>query len=153
MNMRYICIIGIAVALAGCTSAQTAQNTALTSSVSADLAKISTFTVADLTNAEADAVANNDLLAAPCYPALAKFVASLQGANSTVSGGFSAFQKARDLRVGVQAGLPVYLKLACAPLVQNEAEFIASLAAIGGAATAVGPIAPYLLPTLTPPAL
>ena len=101
------------VALTGCATAQPAATT------SPDvLQQISQFTIADLQAADADAVANNDVIAHACYPALEQFVKSLPGANgtTTVAGAFSAFQQARDLRNSVAAGIPTYLTMGCGPL-------------------------------------
>jgi len=115
------------------------------------LVQIAAFTAADLAAAQLDATANNDAIAAACYPALSKFVASMQGKVgnvATVQGAFTAFQRARDVRYSVQGGLPDYLRLGCAALVQDEKLLIAKLAAIGAgtaAATVVAPMAPALL--------
>lgn len=112
------------------------------------LGDIAKFTIADLQAADADAVAHNDVLSHACYPALIKFVGELQtqGSNLTVSGAFSAFQKARDLRRSVQGGIPDYLKLGCAPLVQDEVTLLVKLGAIGAGSSVLGPLAPALVP-------
>lgn len=119
--------------LSGCTFAQPPQPTG---NVSVDMAALATFTVADLQAAEDDAIATKDELSMPCYPALIKFVQSFPSANQNVAGAFTAFQKARDIRHGVEAGLPNYLKLGCAALVADEKQLIAKLAFIGGAGAA-----------------
>lgn len=80
--------------------------------------QVANFTVADLTLADADAVASNDTVAHACYPALIQFVDSLPSSTSgtTVAGAFSAFQKARDLRNAAAGGVPLYLTMGCGPL-------------------------------------
>ena len=109
---------------------------AATGDVQADLAALGRFTVADLQAAQADAIAHNDVIAAACYPALIQFVSGLPAVGGTVAGAFSAFQQARDLHKGVSAGLPDYLRLGCAALVQDEKQMILKLAAIGAGAAA-----------------
>lgn len=114
--------------------------------------RVASFTVADLQAADADAVANNDQIAHACYPALIKFVQSVQGSstNTTVAGAFSAFQKARDLGNQAQAGVPTYLTIGCAPLVVDTQTLMTKLAAIGvGSAATAGAIFP--IPVLPAP--
>jgi hypothetical protein len=108
------------------------------------LVNLANFTVADLTAADADAVAHNDVLAHACYPALIQFVKSNQpAAGANVAGAFSAFQKGRDLVGQVNAGLPTYLVLGCAPLVADVRAMAIKLAAIGvGTAATAGAILP-----------
>lgn len=139
--MKIIAFVLAAFLLASCSS--TGQ-----SSLDSDIAKIANFSIADLQAADADAVAHNDQLAHACYPALIRFVTELQGndPNATVKGAFGAFQRARDLRMGVQSGLPIYLKLGCAPLVQDETLLLFKLGLIGAGAAVVGPIAPAIVP-------
>jgi len=100
----------------------------------ASLAAFSAFTISDLQAADSDAVAAGDQISHACYPALITFVQSLPTSPGTVSGAFSAFQKARDIRHGIEGGLPTYLKIGCAPLVMDERMLIARLAVIGGVA-------------------
>ena len=139
MFKRYICLASL-VLLAAC--AQTTTNPDGTTTTVDPLAKIATFTIADLQNADAEAVAANDVVAHACYPALIKFVTELQAQNAsstgqplTVSGAFSAFQKARNVRRSVAAGggfsVPDYLKLGCAPLVLDEQQLLIRLGLIG----------------------
>lgn len=137
-------VIVLASLLAGCSATATV-GTPSTAPAPSGLSQLATFTVADLTSADSDAVANGDALAHACYPALAKFVTSLAPTGGNVSGAFSAFQKARDLRRGVQGGLPDYLKLGCAPLLVDEQVMIAKLAVIG-AGTAATAGATVLVP-------
>lgn len=107
----------------------------------------------DLQAAEADAVAHNDRLAAPCYVALEAFVAALPSPGQRPVGGFSAFQMARDLRHGVEGGMPVDVKMGCAALFIDEAQLVAKIAAIGGGvAVGLPPGLPLGLPLGLPPA-
>lgn len=113
------------------------------------LSQLATFTIADLQAADADAVANGDAIAHACYPALIAFIQSLPNANSgtTVSGAFSAFQKARDFRNRVNQGVPTSLLMGCGPLVtQVRGDILVLLGRLGvggvtGAAV-LGPLVP-----------
>lgn len=133
--MRMISLVS-ALALAACTVAPPPATLPPDTSILGSLAAFQSFTVADLSAAYADAQSSGDVLAAACYPALIKFVQGFPAAPATVSGAFSAFQKARDVRHGLEGGLPDYLKLGCAPLVIDEQQLIARLALIGAGAAA-----------------
>ena len=132
-------------ACSGTASVSVAPNASTTNA----LAQIASFTVTDLQNADADAVAHNDVIAHACYPALIQFVQSspLATPGTTVSGAFSAFQAARDVQQSVQGfQVPNYLKLGCAPLVMDVQQFLINLAALGaGAATGVPPLPAILV--------
>ena len=144
-------------ALAACASppVATAPPTSLTpapvAASSDPLSQIAQFTLVDLANADAIAVANNDVVGHACFPALAQFINSLPHppAGTTVSGAISAFETARALRLKVQgtvsAGLPDYLKLGCAALVVDEQTLLLKLGALAGGAAVLGPVAPALL--------
>ena len=69
------------------------------------LGDISTFTVADLEAAMADATAHNDKAAMACYPVLMELVKSLpsKAPAAQPKGVVSAFQQARDLTKSVQS--------------------------------------------------
>lgn len=128
-------IMGMALSACSTASAGTTPAPASSPSVSAPavdpIQQISQFTVTDLQNADADAVSNNDTIAHACYPAMIQFIKSLPGSNgsTTVSGAFSAFQKARDLRNTVAAGVPTYLTMGCGPLyAQVHADLLTFLA-------------------------
>jgi hypothetical protein len=135
--------------LAGC-AAQQGPLPPLDQNIQDLLANLKAVSIADLNNAEAIAVANNDALMAPCYPALIQFVQSFAGASGTVSGAFSAFEMTRVTRIGLSGGLPDYLKLGCAAGVVDEAQFITRLGAMLGAASVLGPIVPVVVPPLAP---
>lgn len=131
----------LALFLASCAGTSMAPSTSSANSLS-DIAK---FTISDLEAADADAKANGDNLSAACYEALIPFVKSLQGATPiTVSGAFSVFQKARDLRLKAQSGVPVDLKLGCAPLVMDEQLLLIKLGAIGAGSAVIGPLVPVI---------
>ena len=118
---------------------------------------LANFTVADLQAADTIAVASNDEIAHACYPALVKFVQSFPSVSGTqtVKGAVSAFELARSKRLQVQgavgSGMPNYLKLGCAALVQDETVFIAKLAAMAAGTAVAGPAAPALLGALPIP--
>lgn len=120
--------------------------------------------VGDLTAADADAAAvnpvtnqMNDQVAHTCYPAAIKFLQSLPTA-SQPSGKYvtiQLFQKKRDFVAQLQAGLPVYLKIGCAPLLGDElTTFVKVMALVGvkiapaALAALFPPAAPVLLPAL-----
>jgi hypothetical protein len=136
--------------LIGCTAQQGQPLPPLDQNIQDLLANLKAVSIADLNNAEAIAVANNDTLMEPCYPALVQFVQSFAGASGTVSGAFSAFEMTRVTRIGLSGGLPDYLKLGCAAGVVDEAMFITRLGAMLGAASVLGPIVPVVVPPLAP---
>jgi hypothetical protein len=136
--------------LIGCTAQQGQPLPPLDQNIQDLLANLKAVSIADLNNAEAIAVANNDTLMEPCYPALVQFVQSFAGASGTVSGAFSAFEMTRVMRIGLSGGLPDYLKLGCAAGVVDEAMFITRLGAMLGAASVLGPIVPVVVPPLAP---
>lgn len=72
----------------------------------ASLERLGTVAMADLKAAEASALAHDDRFAAECWVSLQALVAHLQGRPRTeVVGVFTAFQKARNLRRGVDGVL------------------------------------------------
>jgi hypothetical protein len=102
-----------------------------------------------------------DPISHACYPAEIKFLQSLPQA-ATPTGKFilvQLFQAKRDFIAQIQAGLPTYLKLGCAPLLGDEINtFVQTMALVGvklipAALTGIFPAAaPITLPlmTLTP---
>ena len=148
--MRKLLLIPLFVLLAGCQTAGAPPATDVPAPASDPLTNIANFTVTDLQNADADAVAHSDAIAHACYPALIQFVQSVQGAGAgtTVSGAFGAFQRARDVRNGVASGIPDYLILGCGPLyAQVHGDLLKVLAGIG--VSGVVPL-PVLKPSLLP---
>jgi hypothetical protein len=127
-----------AIALAGCQSAPvTTPATATTS----PLQQLATFTVADLTAAQVDALAQTppDADAAQCYGFLASLIPTIQipGTTGTV-GAFVAFQKARDLVNSAAGANPILKQInsKCAAVVNDTNFTLAKLGLIGGAAAA-----------------
>ena len=129
-----------------------------------------TNVIADITAANADAstivtpatpttpAIVKDPISAACYPAAIQFLQSLPVATPPTGTliGVQLFQKKRDFIAQIQAGLPVYLKLGCAPLLGDEITTFVNLMAMVGvkilpaAATALMPaLAPITLPALT----
>ena len=129
-----------------------------------------TNVIADITAANADAstivtpatpttpAIVKDPISAACYPAAIHFLQSLPVATPPTGTliGVQLFQKKRDFIAQIQAGLPVYLKLGCAPLLGDEITTFVNLMAMVGvkilpaAATALMPaLAPITLPALT----
>jgi hypothetical protein len=122
--------------------------------------------VADLAAADADAstltVASDptsfrDPISHACYPAMTKFIQSFPTATPTTGKmiGFQLFQKKRDFVAQLNAGLPVYLKLGCAPLLGDEIQTLnTALLMLGlkvlpaGLTAAFPALAPITLPAL-----
>jgi hypothetical protein len=109
--------------------------------------------VADLNAADADAstltnasdpTSFRDPIAHACYPAAAKFLQSLPTA-SPPTGTFvlvQLFQKKRDFVMQIQAGLPTYLKLGCAPLLGDEAAIFTKVLGLVGVKVALSSLIP-----------
>lgn len=141
--------MGACMLLVGCAQSPTGLPP-LNQDIQTLLSNLKAVSIADLQNAETIAVANNDALMVPCYPALVQFVQSFAGPNGTVSGAFSAFETVRVTRRGMMGGLPDYLKLGCAAGVIDEATIITRLASMLGLAATLGPIAPIVAPPMVP---
>ena len=127
---RFIPIIITALFLAGCGAL---------SPVGPDdpLSKIGDFTVADLRAADQMAVAAGDDIAHACYPQMIKFVRSvgdLRDETRTVMGAFSTYQRARNARRRLQEGLPTYLRIGCAALLNDSRRSLIRLITRGPAA-------------------
>ena len=95
------------------------------------LSRLAAFTINDLQDADKQAVAAGDDIAHLCYPALIQFITERQGDTGTVSGAFSAFQRARNVANRVDAGLPQYLLIGCAPLFTDARLMLAKMALVG----------------------
>jgi hypothetical protein len=136
-------------ALEGCAPAPAASAAPVAGAVAAapaanSVTQLQAFTVADLTAALADATAAKDTVAATCWAALIPVVQA-QGATLGVLpvGAVSAFQKARDVGVGIKVGLPA-LNVPCAPLVLDTQNTLLRLGALTGAGIIAGPLVPLL---------
>lgn len=98
-----------------------------------------------------------DPISHACYPAAVRFLQTLP-VMTTPTGkfvGVQLFQQKRDFIAQIQAGLPTYIKLGCAPLLGDEINtFIQIMAMVGvkvlpAAATAIFPaLAPITLPAM-----
>lgn len=118
--------------------------------------------IADLKAADSDAAtllnpgdptSFRDPISHACYPAAVKFLQSLPTATPTTGKIVAAqlFQKKRDFVAQIQAGLPVYLKLGCAPLLGDEATIFTKLMGLVGVQVGLNAIAPGIglaVPTL-----
>jgi hypothetical protein len=133
----------LALIFAGCAS---------TSPLADELARLDARILVDLDAAQAIAIANNDPLAAACFPALKEWltdrVNTRTPTTTQVKGVISAYETARTVRRGIEGGegIPVKLKLACAALLQDERMFALRLALLigGGAVPGVGSIGQFL---------
>lgn len=120
------------------------------------LARLAAKGTADLEAADALASAIDpdtnkmvDPVAHACYPAMIKFIGSLPKASDTEPAGVAeVFERARIARKLVQNGLPDYLKIGCAPLVQDEAIFVTKILALAGIAVGTGGLAIPAVPGL-----
>lgn len=108
------------------------------------------------TQAAIDAVVK-DPIAHACYPAIVRFLQSIPAVAAPTGKfvGVQLFQAKRDFVAQLQAGLPVYLKLGCAPLLGDEINIaVQTLALVGvrvapAALTALMPaLAPVTLPAM-----
>lgn len=116
------------------------------------LANLKGDALLDLDQAQAIAVAHNDVIAMACYPVLKKYLAPAGGLTTVdkVIGLVSGFEKVRVERMAIEAsgvpGIPPDLRLGCAALLQTEKEFALRIAALvaGGAIPGVGGITPFL---------
>jgi hypothetical protein len=100
---------------------------------------------ASLTN-PADPTSFKDPISHACYPAGIKFLQSLPVATAP-TGEFilvQLFQKKRDFIAQIRAGLPVYLKLGCAPLLGDEAAIFTKLIGLVGVKVGLDALAPGL---------
>jgi hypothetical protein len=109
--------------------------------------------VADIDAADADAstltnpadpTSFRDPISHACYPAAKKFLLSLP-ASTAPTGTLIAvqlFQKKRDFVMQIQAGLPVYLKLGCAPLLGDEVAIFNKLLGLVGVNVALNTLIP-----------
>lgn len=140
--LKPIAALALATLLTACASSPAGLT--LAPSVTDAVKRVGDFTIADLQNADAIAVAAGDSQAHLCYPALITFVQAQQVkaaglSTQTVSGAFSAFEAARTAVSGAESVISTQdlktLENSCGPLivdVQNTpAKFLASLAALG----------------------
>ena len=127
----------------------------------ADAGTIIVPAIAATATTPAVAATVKDPIAHACYPALVQFLQSLPTATPPTGTlvGVQIFQDSRDFIAQVQAGLPTYLKLGCAPLLGDTASILVQALGLVGvkvipaALTALAPaLAPVTLPlmTLTP---
>lgn len=95
---------------------------------------ISKFAITDLEVALRDAKSHNDTLAANCYSALIPVVENFgnRPEHEPIAGGFSGFQRARNLFAARQTGLPDTVRVACAPLVLDAQRTVLRLGIIAG---------------------
>lgn len=100
--------------------------------------------ISNATNEDLDAaitLAGDDIVAVTCYKTLKKYVGKAPTEKTPIKGAFSAFQKARNIKGKVDTGIPADLQLGCAALVQDVRAFALKMAAIGGTAGVLAPIA------------
>lgn len=81
-----------------------------------------------------------DPIAHACYQAEIKFFGSLPpiAKDATTPGPAVLFQRTRLIRLRLQKGLPDYLKIGCAPLMQDEAQLLVKIAAMVGVTVGTG---------------
>lgn len=104
------------------------------------IAAVKDKAIADLQAADGIAVGPDpahpvDALGHACYPAVIQFLNNVVPSSlPPVTGPAVVFEQARILRMQLQAGLPTYLKLGCAPLAQDEATMLVKLGGLIGVA-------------------
>jgi hypothetical protein len=92
-----------------------------------------------------------DAVAHACYPALIKFVGALpKPSGSSDTDVFVIYERARIARLTIQKGLPSYLQIGCAPLVQDEANLLTAILGIAGVAIGTSGLSLPALPGLLP---
>lgn len=154
--MRALFAFMLVTVLAACSSAPPTSgpsvNTSATVSTGAPppsdpLTDLNKFTLADLAQAEQEAKDSGDLIAQPCYPAIAQVIESLPpvGAKSGQTVGLATlFQRQRDFINPLRGGIPTGLVLGCGPLASqvrmDVLQLIAKVADGAAAATVTGGI-------------
>lgn len=153
LNFAGLLIVGaVVIMLGGCTNSLpvvTIAPAATTDNAQGSIADLRAFTLADLQNAEADAKATGDIIAEPCYAALADVLASLPAApgGGQAAGAATAFQHARDLYNPLRGGIPPALILGCGPLAsQVRLDVIQFIGKVAGGAAVVGASGGILAP-------
>lgn len=99
---------------------------------------------ADASSVDANTGKMRDLIAHTCYPAEIQFLKSLPTATAP-TGKFvivQMFQKKRDFVMLIQAGLPDYLKIGCAPLLGDEVQILTKTLGLIGVKAALGALVP-----------
>lgn len=115
--------------------------------------KIVDDAIADITAADADAsmlvnpsdpASFRDPISHACYPAAIRFLSELPVATAPTGTliAVQLFQKKRDFIMQIQAGLPVYLKLGCAPLLGDEVQVLTKLMGLVGVKVAMATLLP-----------
>jgi hypothetical protein len=89
-----------------------------------------------------------DEIAHTCFVAMIKFIGKLPKPDSQPPGPAVIFERVRLARLTAQAGLPTYLRIGCAPLVQDETLLFVRLAAMVGVTVGTGGLAAPAIPGL-----
>jgi len=146
--LRTLAAILMAAGLGGCS--QDLSQLHSSSSLSDFVAALQKITVTDLEAATARAIAGGDVMGAQCYPVLEKYVSQGLPGVEKLAGAFDAFEAARLGRKNFSAGVPDDLRMACAPLMMDEREFVLKMVAIAGAGAAAGGAAPIVIGPAVP---
>jgi hypothetical protein len=129
MSLFHAALVASLLALSACTG------TAADNKLPGDpLEVMATFTVSDIQAALEDAQAHRDGIATTCYAELIEIVQAYEThPPPDLRGGFSAFQRARDLANHAKDGpIPKDVNIACAPLVFDAQQTVLRLGAILG---------------------
>ena len=91
--------------------------------------RLSEVALEDLAAAEESAIRHKDPYAAECWVELRVYVGELRKQGFTdIKGAFSTFQKARNIRRGVRAGLPEAVHVRCAHMLRDARNTLIGLA-------------------------
>jgi hypothetical protein len=147
----------IAAVIADITLADADAGTIITPAIAASPAVPATPTLAAIPAFAGSPAVVKDPIAHACYPATIQFLQSIP-AVAAPSGkfvGVQLFQAKRDFIAQLQAGLPTYLKLGCAPLLGDEVHIalqvfnMIGIKVVPAALTAIMPaLAPITLPAM-----
>jgi len=146
--LRSVAAFVLALGLGACSQDLTQLHSA--SNLSDFVAALQKITVGDLEAATARAIAGGDVMGAQCYPVLEKYVSQGLPGVEKLAGAFDAFEAARLGRKNFSAGVPDDLRMACAPLMMDEREFVLKMVAIAGAGAATSGAAPLIIGPAVP---
>jgi hypothetical protein len=137
--MKRLLVGFLAISLAGCAANAGPSAPAQDEATNDPLSVIAKMTLGDLQNADADAKAHGDKIAAMCYEYLAaQLPVPSSDPNAHITGVVSAFQKGRDLSRLASAGISEEFQINCAPLLSDVRANLLRLGVLGAGAGFTG---------------